>query len=377
MIVGLDVSAVPPDPRGAGRFIVELARALQRRGNVDLRLQARRDDEARWHSIAPGAEVRAIVPASRPMRLAWEQVAAPRRVNKWGVDVYHGPHYTIPELAKVPKVVTVHDVTFYEHPEAHEKVKVAFFTRAIKAAGQLATIVVCDSRSVADRLAIHQPPRCPVEVIPLAVDHDLFRPDAGEDADRSILDRLGVTSPYVLFGPATFEPRKGIEVLVRAFELVAPARPDLRLVLAGGAGWGSASIEQAITASPVVDRIIRPGYVPDDAVPALMRRAEVVAYPSLDEGFGFPALEAMACGAPLITTAGTCMEEITGDAAWLVPPADHQALATAIESALDDQTLRTTRIELGRRRAATYTWDATAAGYEAVYDRAAHRLRST
>src|SRR4051794_14537528 len=123
MRVLLDVSAVPSDPRGAGVYVVELARGLGGTAAVDLVLLARRGDAARWSSLAPTAEVHAAVPGPRSVRLAWEQVEGPRVAGKLGVDVWHGPHYTLPLRARIPMVVTVHDLTFLDHPEWHERAK--------------------------------------------------------------------------------------------------------------------------------------------------------------------------------------------------------------------------------------------------------------
>src|SRR5438093_12673971 len=134
MRVLLDVSAVPPDPRGAGVYVVELARGLSEHAAVDLLLLARRGDESRWRTIAPVGEMHAIVPGPRPVRLVWEQVEGPRMAGKLGVEVWHGPHYTLPLRARIPMVVTVHDLTFLEHPEWHERAKVLFFCRMIPAA---------------------------------------------------------------------------------------------------------------------------------------------------------------------------------------------------------------------------------------------------
>ena len=121
--------------------------------------------------------------------------------------------------------------------------------------------------------------------------------------------------------------------LVAAFDLVAAADPDVVLVLAGQTGWGMAETERALAAARHADRIVRTGYLPDAAVPALLRQAAVVAYPALEEGFGLPALEALACGAPLVTTEGTAMAEMAGAAALLVPPGDVDALAEALGQA--------------------------------------------
>jgi len=115
------------------------------------------------------------------------------------------------------------------------------------------------------------------------------------------------------------EPRKGVASLVSAFDRIASARPDVVLVLGGQAGWGMEATERALDLARHRDRVVRTGYLPDAAVPALLRCAAVVAYPALEEGFGLPALEALACAAPLVTTEGTAMAEFAGDAACWCP----------------------------------------------------------
>ena len=370
--VGIDVSAVPPNPTGAGRYVIELVRALERRGNVGLALQSRKSDRDRWEALFPdaAAEIEAVVPDSRFMRLAWEQVAAPRRVDRWGVDVYHGPHYTIPEVAKLPRVVTVHDLTFFDHPDWHERVKVAFFTRAIRAAAELADAIICDSQTSADRLQELFTPKGSVHVAHLGVDTERFTPASNGDDDLTALAAAGIRPPYIGF-VGLHEPRKGLPLLVEAFDRIAADHAAFTLVLAGGRGWMGEELDRRIAKAKHGGRIVRPGFLADDLVPAFLRRAAVVAYPSYAEGFGLPALEALACGAPLVTTRGTSMEEVTGDAALLVDPGDSDALAGAIDAVLrgDDGLDRRRRDGLERARA--FTWDATAQVHEDVYSRVA------
>jgi glycosyltransferase involved in cell wall biosynthesis len=378
MEVGIDVSAIPADPRGAGRYVIELVTALHRRANVGLHLSTRKADGDRWRELAPAADVRAVVPDGRPRRLAWEQIAAPRFVDRWGIDVHHGPHYTMPEVAKVPKVVTVHDLTFFDHPEWHEKVKVAVFKRAIRSAAQLADAIVCVSAPTARRLTELLDPQCPVHAIPHGIDHDLFRPDDGEGAvaaDEATLAALGIRPPYVAFW-GTLEPRKDLATLVLAFDRLAPDHADLQLVVAGGSGWGNDRFEAAVAASPFADRIVRTGYVDDAVIPPLVRRAEAVVYAALEEGFGLPALEALACGAPVVTTAGSVMEELTDGVPWLAPAGDPDALAARLAEILDPASAgeRDRRRALGLEVAGRYTWDATAAAHEEVY-RSVGRVR--
>ena len=377
----LDVSAVPSDPRGAGRYIVELATHLTRRDapDLDLVLLASRGDRGRWRALAqPGSigscSVVEGVPRGRVPRLVWEQVAGPGAGRRHAVDVWHGPHYTLPLRRRGPSVVTVHDLTMLEHPEWHERSKTVYFGRMIPAAVAHASVCVCVSAHTARRLEDLVPPasggaRRAVEVIPHGVDHDRFRTEPDARADLAVLDAIGVRPPYVAF-VGTIEPRKDLPTLVQAFARVATADPELRLVIAGGRGWDATPVRDAIAASGAAHRIVRTGFVDDDVLPALMRRSSAFVYPSLEEGFGLPALEALACGAPVVTTAGSSIEEFVGDAALLVAPGDAQALGAAISKALDPAVAATLSAR-GPSQAAPYTWTAAADAHLAVYRRAA------
>jgi glycosyltransferase involved in cell wall biosynthesis len=374
--LALDVSAVPKRPAGAGRYVVELARALAGRGDCSLALVARRDDAARWEEIAPRQRVLAVAPSRRATRLLYEQVRLASVVAALGspaVEVHHGPHYSMPRRSRVPCVVTVHDMTFFDHPEWHERSKVTWFRSAIRYSAGHAALIVCVSEATAGRLRDILSPSCPVVVVPHGVDHARFAPDEpSPGADREVLRRLGLPRPYALH-LGTLEPRKGIVDLVAAFDLLAESQPELELVLAGGVGWKAEPALQAIAAAGASGRIRRLGYVPDEHVPALLRGARAVVYPSLEEGFGLPALEALACGAPLVTTAGTAMAELAGGSALLVPAGSPPALAAAMETAiaLEPSGDGARRRERGLAIAAPYTWESCAEGHLAAYRAAA------
>ena len=356
--VSVDGTAIPAEARGAGRYVLDLVDALARRRDVEVTVLARRQDVTRWR----GERVIGAAPARRPLRLLWEQAALPRTLRGLDVDVHHAPHYTMPERARLPRVVTVHDLTFFDHPEWHQRAKVRFFRRAIGVAARAADAIVCPSAATADRLVALCSPAAPVTVIPHGVDHARFRPD-GPVPDA--------VAPYVLF-VGTIEPRKDVATLVRAFAAVAGEHADVRLVLAGGRGWGWAPVEAALASVPHRERIDVLGFVPDEQIPALLRGAAAVAYPSLEEGFGLPALEALACGAPLVTTSGTAMAEVAGDAALLIRPGDVDGLGAALARVIAGDPDRDRRRAAGLARAARYTWDASAAAHVEVYRAACH-----
>jgi glycosyltransferase involved in cell wall biosynthesis len=199
----------------------------------------------------------------------------------------------------------------------------------------------------------------------------LPRPEPGEAGlvDALLPDGCG---RFVL-SVGTAEPRKDLPGLVRAFDRLAVT--DVALVLAGPPGWGEAALTEAISQAGSRARIVQTGWVEDSVRAALYRRASVLAYPSLYEGFGFPPLEAMAAGVPVVATRAGSLPEVLGDAALLVEPGDHEGLAAALASALDDAALRQQLVARGTAQAARFSWDRCGDGLVQLYgdvDRAAH-----
>ncbi len=367
--LSFDATAVPSRPVGAGRYTVDLARALGKLSEVETSIWCRHGDAVRIGAATGGmSRTIAAAPGPRTARLVWEQAVLPRLVDKLGADVHHSPHYTMPERCRIPVVVTIHDLTFFDHPEWHERSKVLLFRRAIKVAARKAQVLICVSDATAQRLREHMKPRGIVVVVPHGVDRERFRPPDAVDAraDESVLSRAGVRRPYVLF-VGTQEPRKAIPDLVGAFDRIASSHDDLSLVIAGGRGWGATAVDAAVSAARHRERVTRTGYVEDETVAVLMRRAEAVVYPALEEGFGLPALEALACGTPLVTTSGSAMAELAGGAGLLVAPRDQTALAQAMDQAVRRGPEIESRIADGLVIAASHTWEASARGHLDAY----------
>jgi len=353
--VALDVSAVPPKIAGVGRYIAELARALPAR-EVETILVARRDDTKRWHDLSPQASVRGLVPNARAARLTYEAWVLGTSQVARDVDLWHAPHYTMPRRGSTPTVVTIHDLTFFTNPEWHERRKVAFFRRAIAHSALHARVLVSISEFSARLLDEIVPVHAPIVVAPLGVDLDRFQPSGDDDA-LFRTHQLNVDTRFILF-VGTLEPRKGLDVLLTAFSEIARDDDEVELWLAGQAGWGADSFEAQFGSHPFKVRIRRLGFVDDALLPALYRRAKAVAYPSRGEGFGLPVLEAMACGASVVTTKDTVMAEVADDAARLVGVGDAEALASALLDALQSgPNERSSWAVRARRRAEHFTWE--------------------
>lgn len=355
MRIALDTSAVPNQPAGAGRYVVELARRLPNRG-IDTTLVTRRGDEDRWHGYSPDARVSPLVPRARAARLLFEATRLGRTSVARDVDVWHGPHYTMPRRGDTPCVVTIHDMTFFTNPEWHERAKVLFFRRAIDYAARHARAIVSVSEYTARLIDELLEGHAPVVVAPLGVDLDRFGVDATGDAQ--VMARYGLRTDveYFLF-VGTFEPRKGIDVLLDAFTEVAREDPRVELWLAGQHGWGINDVEASIMTHAAASRIRRLGFVPDDALAPLLRGSRAAVYPSRGEGFGLPVLEALACGVPVVTTRATVMEEVAGSAATLTTAGSASDLAGAMLTLLDRTSEeRALAARIGRARAEAFTW---------------------
>ena len=369
MNVALDVSAVPVKIAGAGRYIAELASRLPD-ADVTTTLVTRRGDTTRWRERSPRAEVTGLVPNGRVARLAYEAwlVGASRTAR--GVDLWHAPHYTMPRRGSTPTVVTIHDLTFFTNPEWHERSKVAFFRRAITYSAQHARVLVSVSDFSARLLEAMIPVHAPIVVAPLGVELAIFQPEDRDDESTLRGHGLRADVPYIFF-VGTIEPRKGLDVLLEAFREIARHDPEVELWLAGQAGWGEGPIEAQIEGHPYHARIRRLGFVDDALLPVLYRRARAVTYPSRGEGFGLPVLEAMACGASVVTTRDTVMAEVAGDGARLVPVGNSEALAASLVDVLESSdNERRQWASRARERAERFTWDACVAQHLVAYQQA-------
>jgi glycosyltransferase involved in cell wall biosynthesis len=365
--VALDVSAVPVHLAGAGRYVGELARRLPSL-DVTTTLVTRRDDAARWREWSPRSSVAPIVPSARAARLVYEAWSLGTSEPARSSDVWHAPHYTMPHRGATPTVVTIHDLTFFTNPEWHERSKVVFFKRAITYSARHAKVLISVSDYTARQIDEFLPGHAPVIVAAHGVDLERFSVEGSSDGALFVQHGLATGVPYVFF-LGTIEPRKGLEVLLRAFADLSRENDTLELWLAGQAGWGLGDFEDRLARHPAASRIRRLGFVDEQLLPALLRQSSAVAYPSRGEGFGLPVLEAMACGALVVTSRDTVMAEVAGGCAELTSAGDSAALAEALRSMLScDAPGRQLRSTSSRARAELFTWESSMARHLAAYE---------
>jgi glycosyltransferase involved in cell wall biosynthesis len=365
----VDATAVPADRGGVGRYVDELLPALVEEG-ADLAVAVQTRDVGYYRELLPGVDLLAAPEAiARPaVRFAWEQSGLPGLVRRSGAHVLHSPHYTMPLAARVPVVATLHDATFFTHPEVHLPVKRRFFRTWTRIALRRATRCFTPSAATRDELVrVAGADASRIDVAHLGVDARRFHVPSAEER-TAIRAHLGLDGPYIAF-LGTLEPRKNAAGLVRGWtQAVAGAERPPALVLAGGRGWDD-DIDAAVAEVPEGLTLLQPGYLPLELLAGLLGEAELVAYPSLGEGFGLPVLEAMASGAAVLTTRRLSLPEVGGDAVAYTEP-DPASIAASLRDLLADGTRRRELGEAARLRAAQFDWRACARAHLVGYARA-------
>jgi len=345
--LGVDGRELRPGVRtGIGRYLLEILRAASLEG---------------WPCVVygdPGARLDEALPGVEPTTLEasvtqwWDQVTLPRALARDGVTVFLSPYYKGPVRAPCPVVLTIHDLYFINYPGRHRPVYEAIVTGAARLYARRATAIVSDSeyskREIVTRLGVSA---AKVSVIPVALGGE-FKPASLTASARA---RYAIGSPYVLY-VGNFNPHKNIPRLIRAFAMLpGPVRSRHSLVLAGGYGDGRPELAALAASLGLTDRVIFTGRVDDADLPALYAEAATYVTPSLEEGFGSTVLEAMACGAPVITSNRAALPEVVGDAGLLFDPTQEKDIAAVLARVLSDAGLADDLRRRALARAGLYT----------------------
>ena len=349
--VALDGRMLRHDRAGIGRYIWRLQEALAAvpQDGVELELLVdRRGGLPSRPSLRPR-------PVFAPVRGRLERYLLLRALGT--TDLVHYPDHGIPHGVTAAAVVTVHDISFLTHPETHAAASRRHYERAVHSWRRARGVIVLSEHVRSAILERDLVDEGRLVVIPNA---------PGLLADSDACDRRIWPRPFALM-VGTIQPRKNVELAARAFGGSTFAQQGTLLV-AGALGYRGAEIVRAVRAEPRTDAVRFLGRVSDGMLVRLLTQAEFVLMPSLDEGFGLAAVEAMTCGTPVIAARAGTVPEVVGEDALLVDPNDVEGLTAAIDQLADDEGLRASLGARGRARAAGFSWDRTARDTLAVYE---------
>jgi glycosyltransferase involved in cell wall biosynthesis len=373
MIIGFLADKIPyKERRGWGAYSYQLLKALLsldgantyrcyynffRRGRRALILRSDRPNFENVLWRIPGSA----------MNLIWEQLRLLSAEDILGnIDVLHVPYEYLPRVRSAKTVVTVHDVTFLKHPQLLEPSFVKLYTQRIRKITERADRVVVVSESTRlDLLEFTGVPEKRVKVILSGVD-TRFKPVRDIASISAVSRHYGIGNSYVLFVGAADEDKNLIR-LATAFAAVHKDHPAVQLVLVGSAHWGFDRLMAKLSSMNLTDGVVRTGYVADHDLPALYSGARLLAIPSIHEGFGLPALEAMACGTPVLCSDISSLPEIVGDAGLKVDPYSVDAIENGLRVLLEDTSLAELYAKRGLARAQRFSWEAAARQVMSLY----------
>ena len=375
MTVCIDISPAVHRRAGIGRYAQELATALA--GNSgDLRYSVFYNNSGEGR---PGAPLDRLPACPIPLQdKPWRaRVAASHWLGRSldgmfpGARLFHATDHVLPRFRRLPAVFTLHDLAFRvlpgAFPVAHRSYMRLMMPRFLKSA---AVIIAVSESTRRDAERLYRVPAGRIRVIHPGVSAR-FRPPPPE-AVRELRSRMQLPERFLLC-VGTLEPRKNLRRLLEAFRHLKVQQASLKLVLAGRRGWLNRDLDRVLASKGLAGEVILPGYVPDEDLPALYGAAEAFVYPSLYEGFGSPVLEALACGAPVVTSRVSSLPEVAGECAVYVDPRDARSIAQGLSRILSDPGLRATLRATGPVRALTFNWERAARETQVAYREALRR----
>ena len=321
---------------------------------------------------APAANFqwRPTVISPRWLARIWQRARLPLPVEliTGQVDLFHATDFVLPPtLASTRTLLTVHDLSFVRVPEAASPPLKAYLDAVVPRSVARADHILADSAATKDDLIeLYRTPADKITVLYSGVDQR-FRRVSDRRALESTRSKYGLADVKYILSVGTVQPRKNYSRVIRSLAEVRAAGLDLHYAIAGGKGWLEDEMQRTIARTGMGDFVHLLGYVDDEDLPALYSEAQMLLMPSLYEGFGLPVLEAMACGAAVITSNISSLPEVAGDAALLLDPTDTGALRDAIIVVETDLALREQMIQKGYRQAEAFTWRRSAVQLLQVY----------
>lgn len=370
--VGFDALFFEQPMTGAGQYATNLWRALcDFPTGIEPVLLAPSDSDLSAFTVPGDAVVRGVVPRPRPpgkaRKLFWEQIGLPSAARSADVGLVHVPYFSAPIVQRMPYVVTVHDVIPLVLPEYAGSRQMRSYMRLVGRAVSKAALILTDSAysraDISDHLEI-DPERIRVTLLAAHDDMRPARTAAEESAIEETLERLGIRRPFVL-NVGGYDIRKRLPELIKGFARALPSLPsDCSLVITGRPHTGNVRLNPPLDGLihdlGLEDRVIQTGFVSESDKINLYRACHVFAFVSAYEGFGLNPLEAMACGAPVISSRMTSLPEVVGHAGLLIDP-EPEAIGRALITVFADPALRADLAGRSLRQAAKFSWGQTAA----------------
>jgi glycosyltransferase involved in cell wall biosynthesis len=373
-LIGIDYTSAVHQQAGIGRYTRELVNALADASPGTFEACYRlfvADSPPRPAQSLPGPNFtwRTTRLSERWLGRLWYRLALPLPVELWAgrLNLFHAADFFLPPTRPATRtLVTVHDLSFVRLPaETMPGMSRQLNTWVPRSVARADHVIAVSQATAADLMELYGTPAEKISVLYHGVS-PAFRPITDEPRRRAVRQKYGLGERPFILSLGTIQPRKNYMRLVQAF---AQLKADASLVIIGGAGWNSQALFDEVARLKLTERVIFPGFAADADLPALYSAATLFVYPSLYEGFGLPALEAMACGTPVIASNASALPEVMGDAGLLFDPTDVEALAHALTLLLHDESQRQALAAAGLARAANFTWQGMAAQLINLYQK--------
>ena len=343
---------------GTGRHIAEIFRALPGLDSeTDYLLYVKENQREVFPATEANRRQRVVSSCPTPplRRLLWENLHFTRILREDEVDLYHGPANFLPPRKVCPYVLTLHDMVYFHNPGRTFMLRAKYWQYYIRATWRMADLILTVSKFSREEIRRYLPvPKRKIRVVYNGVD-ERFLVSPSDEPRREMRREHGLDDPYILY-VGRLDPDKNVERLVRAFgKLVRSGLKTHKLVIAGARDYRSSSVAEIVENLGIQDRVLFTGYIKDEHLVPLYAEADAFCFPSLNEGFGLPVLEAMAAGTPVVTSNISSLPEVAGEAGVLVNPRSVKEIARGLKSILGTAKGRELA-EAGRQRARLFTW---------------------
>lgn len=371
--IGIDYTPAYEQGAGIGRLVRDLLSALAKiDSSTDYRLFISGATSTKLPAaLAPNFIWKPTRINPRWLARIWHRTQIPLPIEAFvgRVDLFHATDFTLPpSLSTTKTIVTVHDLSFVRVPDAASQKLKKYLDIVVPRSVHKANHVIADSQATKDDL-IELYGVAPEKITVLLSGIDSrYQIIKSLKTSMTIRNKYNIPNRPYIFCVGTIQPRKNYSRVIKALKILRDKHYELDFVIAGGKGWLEDEMYKTIAETGLENHVHLVGFVDDEDLAALYSGAECVAFPSLYEGFGFPVLEGMACGTPVVTSNISSLPEVAGNAALLVDPYDVEAIVDAIQRILDDSELRKTLIERGMQQAAKFTWENSAKQLCQIYN---------